>query len=131
MVAYAPFWIFDFGFWIWNLTHNLQSKIQNELSFFRRFAGHHFFRRDLDSLLGCFLHDAEQAVMLGLARRATLGDFNQVALFGFVLLVVGVKHRAALEVLAVLLVAHLVVHDHFDGLVALIRRDHAFDRAEQ
>ena len=54
-----------------------------------------------------------------------------VALAGLVLLVVGVQDGAALEVLAVLLVPHLVVDDHPDRLVALVRSHHALDGAEE
>src|SRR5207248_7326756 len=99
-------------------------------SLFGRFACHHFFRRHLHRALGGALDDPHQAVVLGLGKRAALGQLDRVALLGVVLLVVRVQHGAALEVLAVLRVLHLVVHDDLDRLIALVRRHHTDDGAE-
>ena len=69
--------------------------------------------------------------MLGLGERPALGDFHRVAFLRLVFFVVRVQRAAALEVLAVLRVPHLVVHDYLDRLVALVRSDHTRDGAEQ
>src|SRR5262249_53336151 len=64
------------------------------LPLFRRLAGHHFFGRHLDGALRGALDDADQAVVLGLAERPTLGDLDGVALLSVVLLVVGMQDGA-------------------------------------
>src|SRR5918993_1293773 len=46
------------------------------LPFLRRLAGHHFFRRHLHGALRGALDHPQQAVVLGLADRAALGDLD-------------------------------------------------------
>src|SRR5262249_26074921 len=75
--------------------------------------------------------DAQEAVVLGSAQRAALGDLDGVALVSLVLLVVSMQHGAALKVLAVLGVPHLVLDDDLDRLVRLVGGDHAADRPQQ
>src|SRR5687768_13280357 len=62
----------------------------------RRLAGHYFLGRDLHGALGGAFDDADQAVVLGLAEGAALGQLDLVALLGVVGLVVGVQDGAAL-----------------------------------
>src|SRR4051812_39481000 len=100
------------------------------LPLFRRLARHHFFRRHLHGALGGTFDDPQQAVVLGLADWAALGDLDGVAFLRVVLLVVGVQHGAALQVLAVLLVPRLVGDDDLDRLVALVRTHDPLDRPE-
>src|SRR5687768_8994264 len=70
-------------------------------------------------------------MMLRLADRPALGDLHSVALAGVAVLIVHVKRRATVEVLAVLRMLHLVRHRDLDGLGRLGRGDRALDLAKE
>src|SRR6185437_397201 len=95
--------------------------ITKRLTRLRSLSGHHFLSRHLHRALWSTLYDADQAMVLGLAERAALGEFHGVAFLGLVLLVMSVKHGAAFQIFAVLGMAGLVVDHDLHRLVAFIR----------
>src|SRR6266542_4868689 len=111
--------------------HGLKTRAKEQLSLLGSFAGHHFFGGHLHRFFRRLLDNSNQPVMLGLGERPALRQLHPVSFARLVLLIMRVQNRAALQVLAVLLVPGLVGDDDLDRLVALVGRHHTFDRAER
>src|SRR5262249_46333731 len=74
-------------------------------------------------------HDAHQPPVLGLGKRARLHDLDGIALLRLVVLVVGLAHGTALDVLAVTRVLDQAGHLDAPGLVHLVTGHNADPRA--
>src|ERR1044072_5359241 len=136
MSTYVCCWIMvaalHLRFAICDLRFDSQSQIANLksqifLPLFRRLSRHDFLGRDLHRLLGGALADPKKPVVLRTRQRPALGDLDLVALMRFVLLIMSMKHGPPLQILHVVRMAHLILHDDLDGLVALVRCDDDFN----